>query len=211
MDSTIIQSLFGSRVDYETLYWLFSTVAQAYAAVVGVMGLLVVYRLETESRNRDRISQRVLQARFPRSLITEPLRFADIFGRKATGWSPDDMADEFQNANDRVKGELRTLLITDYDYLRDEMKRISNSRGISKRIQKSFRNFFGFHLIFLILFILGILFTHKLSSTTWLVYSVFGFIILLITISLGLTGILARDIIRTTEKGDFPFIDPLNC
>jgi hypothetical protein len=208
MDSAI--SLLGAKINYETLYWLFSTVAQAYAAVVGVMGLLVVYRLESESRVRDTVSQRVLRASFAQSIMKPPLRFVDIFGRQASGWSADDMADKFQKPNDIVMGVLRTLVTPDYDYLLDEMKRISNSRGVSKRIQRSFRNFFGFHLIFIILFIVGIFFTHKLSSTACWIYSVFGFSILLFVISLWLTGILARDIIRTAGKRDLPFIDPLD-
>lgn len=36
-------------VDKDTLYWLFSTVAQTYGAIVGVIGMLTVYRLQNLS------------------------------------------------------------------------------------------------------------------------------------------------------------------
>ena len=37
----------------DTFYWLFSTIAQTYAAIVGIMGMLTVYRLQTLSRYRE--------------------------------------------------------------------------------------------------------------------------------------------------------------
>lgn len=33
----------------ESLYWLFSTIAQTYGAIVGIIGMLTVYRLQTLS------------------------------------------------------------------------------------------------------------------------------------------------------------------
>ena len=37
-------------MDKEALYWLFSTIAQSYGAIVGIVGLLVVYQLENKNR-----------------------------------------------------------------------------------------------------------------------------------------------------------------
>ena len=37
----------------DTLYWLFSTIPQTYGAIVGIMGMLTFYRVQSLSRYRE--------------------------------------------------------------------------------------------------------------------------------------------------------------
>jgi len=37
----------------DTLYWLFSTIAQTYGAIVGIIGMLTIYRLQTLSNQME--------------------------------------------------------------------------------------------------------------------------------------------------------------
>jgi hypothetical protein len=52
------------NVDQETVYWLLSTAAQVYAALIAVFGALAVYRFHISSQYRRDLRQRVVDILF---------------------------------------------------------------------------------------------------------------------------------------------------
>ena len=185
----------------DMLYWFFSTIAQTYGAIIAIIGLLVVYRLDNQNRLRGAIRERLLEPR--RRIMPE------IFGEKAYGWSPDVMVDKFQEPNDKDKSKLKALKNRGdekYPYLFDEMKRINNSIVISKRIRVTFLFFIGFHLICIIIpSLLAIFYTVSLKNYE---YSIFGAFIIILIISCGLTALLVWFLLKTVKK-DAPLKKPV--
>jgi hypothetical protein len=49
-------------MNQDTLCRLFSTIAQTYSEIVGIVGLLVVYRLQNERGIRNELRTRILPA-----------------------------------------------------------------------------------------------------------------------------------------------------
>ena len=56
-------------MDEDTLYWLFSTIAQTYGAILGVIGMLMVYRLQNLST--------IIKERMENSLIQRKQHFGE--------------------------------------------------------------------------------------------------------------------------------------
>lgn len=183
-----------------TLFYLFSTTAQTYGAIIGIVGLLVVYRLENQSNLRGSIRNR---------LVDEPRRFLPrLLGNKTYGWSPDDIVDKFQEPDEQDRKMLARTKREEkknYLYLRDEVKRINNSRVIGKRIRYSFAIFMAYHFPFLILApIISIFFTKELSPYAWQVFWCLLVIVFLSCISVaGISKFLLK-----TPKEDAHLIEP---
>jgi hypothetical protein len=198
----------GSIIDQDTLYWLLSTVAQTYSAIVGVIGFLVVYRLEGQSRVRDLIRDRLLRPRLTNGIST-PSHFIRIFSNAAYGWSADDMVYHYENMPQESKQVFRIMKTEEedsYRYLVDEMRRINNSRVLTSRIVASFFLFFGFHLIFVIIpSLVSLLFTSRLLPE---IKTLFGLTAILVLVSLIFIAVVARYLLKTTKK-DFPLKHPL--
>lgn len=205
--------LFCTIVDHKTLYWLFSTFAQSYGAIVGLLGLFVVYRFERQSIIREDIRKRVLK---DETLTKKPDNDSDspiiqIFGRKVIGMSPDEINDHYQEkikeSQKKALKELKDKKDLDYQYLHEEMKRINNSIGITKRLEKSSLRFFPIHFLFIIASIFCIFFAHGLAKyAPWVIWIT----IICLLVSGVLTWNLARALIITTGKKAFPFKDPLS-
>ena len=125
-------------MDENTLYWLFSTIAQSYGAIIGIIGLLVVYRLETQSRLRESITA---------SLMAED-KIRDAFlNVKATGWSAEDMSYHYNNPDPGLEKSLDKLLDrTVSSDLKDGVTRIDNSIKLGTTIREKFSLFVKFHL-----------------------------------------------------------------
>lgn len=207
--------LFCTTVDHNTLYYLFSTIAQSYGAIAGILGLFVVYRFERQSKNREDIRVRVQgeDKTLSKDNVDGDWRSAwivKLFGTGAYGMSPDDLNDHYQhNMTKEQKAALEQLREGQkpiYDNLHTEMLRISNSIGITKRLEKSSKVFFPFHFFLILVSIICIFFSHGLVHLCGWVFSI---TILVFIASSILTRRLALDLIRTTERKNFPFKDPL--
>ena len=121
----------------DTLYWLFSTIAQAYGAIIGIIGLLVVYRLENQSRLRGSIMTKLLDEH----------RIADAFVNvRVAGWSPEDMIHHYRYPDSETKKNIDGLGNRIKLDLEDGITKIDRSVELGKAIRKGFRSFMKFHL-----------------------------------------------------------------
>jgi len=68
----------------DILYWLFSTIAQTYGAIVDIMGMLTVYRLQSLSRYREDCRKRA----------EGPAHDAFDYEVEACGLSPEDLVEK---------------------------------------------------------------------------------------------------------------------
>jgi hypothetical protein len=124
-------------MDKETLFWLFSTIAQSYGAIVGIIGLLVIYRLENQSRLRGSIMTSLLAV----NVIREA--FVNV---KVTGWLPEDMSHYFHNPDPETKKNIDSLKNNIRFDLKDGITKIDRSVKLGTEIRQRLKSFVSFHL-----------------------------------------------------------------
>ena len=127
----------------QTLYWLFSTIAQSYGAIIGFIGLLVVYRLDNQSRRRESIEA---------SLMANKAIKETFINVKVTGWSAEDISYHYHNPEPGLTQNLDTFLPKKISIdLKDGITRIDNSVKRSTAIREKFKSFVTFHFLVLII------------------------------------------------------------
>lgn len=62
-DFVMGEDVMGEDMAPEALYWLFSTIAQTLGAIVGLIGVFSVYRIQVLRKGQDEIMERSLPAR----------------------------------------------------------------------------------------------------------------------------------------------------
>ncbi|NIO20879.1 MAG: hypothetical protein GTN76_09115 [Candidatus Aenigmarchaeota archaeon] len=95
----------------DTLSWLFSTIAQTYGAIVGIMGMLTVYRLQTLSRYREDCRKRAEGSAH------------DVldYEVEACGLSPEDLVEKWQHLP-QEQNESKTKASTENVQIVDKIK-----------------------------------------------------------------------------------------
>ena len=159
-------------MNQDTLFWLFSTIAQAYGAIVGIVGLLVVYRLDNQNRLRESIRQR---------LIDPPRKYLPgLFGALAYGWSPEQITYYYHNPQTQQQEDTLLRLkknTEDWGYLKNEVERIDASVKMGASIRTDFKSFMKFHIPIIIvsIFLIHIVSLPFLLPTRY--HTVIGFIL----------------------------------
>jgi hypothetical protein len=130
------------------LYYLFSTIAQAYGAIVGIIGVFAVYRLQQESRKREAIREGLLESRY---------RGLKDLSEEATGWGSEDIILHFHEPQDpQEKHFLESLKESpgDYNYVRYEVEKLQGSVELGTRIRQRLMSFMKLHLPLIVISIL---------------------------------------------------------
>jgi hypothetical protein len=151
-----------------TLYWLFSTIAQTYGAVLGVFGMLTVYRLQTLSNDTENCRKR---AEVPARVV---------FGVEAYGLSPEDLAEKWQKFPGKEQMGHQGQIMN------REMERIKRYNRWSKKIRKWLGAFIVSHGIIIILAILGIMFIEQVVPLGSIIVYIFVGLLVASVISIGL-------------------------
>jgi len=136
------------ELDKDTLYWLFSTVAQTYGAIVGVIGMLTVYRLQNLSN--------FIKEAMDNSKDRRLNYFGEaIYGQSPQGfiaaWREHKQTHEVWNAGDK----------NFLDKFSDDL-----SRGLeqTEKIKMRGIRFLRIHLLIIIFSILALLFSKTLGE-----------------------------------------------
>lgn len=123
----------------DTLYWFFSTIAQTYGAVVGILGFLMVFRLQNMRQIRSELRERQLK------------RMIMIFGDEAGCWPPRQMIHNYKNRDSSAEQNYRKKLNpTDRKILWYDMTVMERADEYADRIINSFIPFFAYHLFIII-------------------------------------------------------------
>jgi hypothetical protein len=159
---------------------------------------------------RDLIRDRVLQPHLARG-FTRPSQFVQVFSGDAYGWSADDIVYNYENASKQAieaLTELREKQEPVFRYLVDEMRRINNSRKLTKRIVFSFLFFFAFHMVFVIApsFVLLFFTSRLLSQLTF--FSIYASISMLFSFTL--IAVVGTYLLKTTRK-DYRLNHPVDA
>ena len=130
----------------ETLYWLFSTVAQTYGAIVGILGMLVVYKLQ-------HLSTTIIELRQD---YKDTIRF--FFAMQSINMSDNHLViswDQISDARESTpeKNEMDDLITT--------LKPLLHK---SNEIRREFKIFILPHLLLIILSILSLLVCDYLAT-----------------------------------------------
>lgn len=178
-------------MNQDTLYWLFSTIAQTYGAIVGIVGLLVVYRLQNERSIRTELRDRNVN------------RMGNVFGDKAHVWSPKKMSCHFHDANETQLVRLDGLGTEIKGNLEYDLNRMDQSREYGQKIRRDFEWFLLYHLMLIMFSIIAIYFvpieyvfhTDTFISVVWLIV-----LVLLLVISFSLTWPFILSLLKGLEE-----------
>ena len=169
----------------DTLYWLFSTVAQTYGAIIGVMGMLVIFRLQNFSTLRGSII----------TSLKEPM--LSIFGREALGIQSKDIIKSWTEYPDAKKTQMQKHSRDYHTIMNNQVKRLRENLEWSAQIRSRFYFFMAYHLAFIVVSILLLFATDELQ--TYYFYWVFWCLIVAVTVSLLSMGTLAQALFKERE------------
>ena len=131
----------------QDLQWLFSTIAQTLGAIVGIIGMLTVYKLQTI-------------ANYMKESMEETVQFRrDFFGMESYSQTPDQFVENWPQVKeglDDVMTQKRKVL----DRLAIDLTRLSAARN---QLISRFFLFLIPNLSFVVLSILGLLYCHSLA------------------------------------------------
>jgi hypothetical protein len=127
------------RMDSDTFYWLFSSMAQTYGAIIGIAGLLTVYRLENYRMLRSELRERNIKT------------MERIFGQKVRSWSPKKMIRHFREPDEAGKARWDNIrnqsteneLIGNFEY---DMKTLGGVEDWCDARRRDFVKFLSYHL-----------------------------------------------------------------
>ena len=173
----------------EALYWFFSTIAQTLGAIVGVVGMLTVFKLQNITASMQQLVDNTLNQR---SAIFE--------GEKALNQTPKDVVTDFYEKwikNDKIKEyeDNASVRVIHFAYLR-----IINSFDIYKKIR--FRFFFTFlipQLVVIFFSIESLLFSENMAHKI----TIWSFATWAIPVFLGYLCISTIDMLRILLKADY--------
>lgn len=132
-------------MEERTLYWLFSTIAQAYGAIIGIVGLLVVYQLENLSRRRGSIRDRLAENEDLQRSFTK---------LELAGWLPEDIMWQFfkiRRRKDTHLADVRRSKPDRYVSLATQIVNIGDSVITGTSVRKMFLVFMIYHLLIVII------------------------------------------------------------
>jgi hypothetical protein len=135
------------NIDQDTVYWVLSTVAQVYAALIAVLGALAIYRLNIASEFRRELYHRLIH------LFSETLWKGKEYPQ-ARSLSPKEIISIWREEETSTK-EKQTALMEEigtdsYFTIEDEISKLGNSYRHTGILQASI-----FILTFLFLFFIG--------------------------------------------------------
>jgi len=131
----------------ETLYWLFSTVAQTYGAIVGIIGMLTVYKLQIiRNKKTEIIKQTDRQLQY-------------FFDYKRFTMTPEDIVYAWETGNYDKRNNADTAIM---DNLIKEIKQVNK---VTKEIKTSFKAFLVYHLAMITISMVCLLQTEILETS----------------------------------------------
>ena len=132
------------ELDKDTLYWLFSTIAQTYGAIVGVIGMLTVYRLQNLSNFIKEAMDNSKDRRFY------------YFGEAIYGQSPQEFIEIWREH--KQTHEVRNT--GDKNFLDNFSDNLSRGLEQTEKIKMRGIRFLRTHLLIIIFSILALLFSN---------------------------------------------------
>lgn len=129
----------------EQFFWLFSTIAQTYGALIAVIGMLVVFRFQNISSYISTVHQKHLVIR------------RGYFGDKAYSQSPDKFIEDWAERKDDKPDSDEIIL----EKLCEDLSAHYNQRS---ELRKRFLIFFFGHMLILVLSITAIMFDWELLN-----------------------------------------------
>ncbi len=137
----------------QDLQWLFSTMAQTYGAILGIFGMISLYRLETNSNkiesSRDRAEQHLLS--FPDTKAT-------------IGSSPEDIVGRWKGISKEKKELFRKSSPQGFLVIHNAVGRIERYMNWSAKTRKWFIIFIVVHVIIITASIFGLVYISKTAS-----------------------------------------------
>lgn len=125
-------------MDKTTLYWLFTTIAQTYGAIIAIIGFLMVFRLENMRRIRAELRQRQID--------TMVKIFLDIARR----WPPSQMIKHYHNLTPEEQQRYDDLESHEKENLYYDIKVIEDAGHYADNLTGKFKPFFAYHLFIII-------------------------------------------------------------
>lgn len=125
-----------------TLYWLFSTIAQTYGAIIGIIGVFIVFRLEMKSRTRASIRESMLIHLENSGLVFELINSYDT--KELVEYLENPKLEQDRIALEQIEGH-DTHIILMY-----QKKLLKESHKYSEDIRNDFFNFMTFHLVLVV-------------------------------------------------------------
>ena len=151
-----------------TLYWLFSTIAQTYGAIVGIIGMLTIYKLQLISNSVGGIMERSERYRSAHP----PIRDLDL-----------PTAKDFYNKWPEYRKTATKRLVPEAAKNRLDIfhKQLGILFDLRDEIKNEFWVFIGIHLTIIILCVLGIFASRVLAPFS---NPILCFIIIILKISI---------------------------
>jgi hypothetical protein len=145
------------------LFYLFSAIAQTYGAILGVMGMLAVYRLQMLRGVRRDLRAKYVQE-YPEYSADNVTNIIRKVCEKHQGGRPSNP-------------DLRRL----YDHSMGYCQLLKDNLDTTKEIRDSFYVFLGVHLSMIILALIALILVDSLKSVQWQVIFFFVFPILCVS------------------------------
>jgi hypothetical protein len=163
------------------LFYLFSTLAQTYGAILGVMGMLAVYRLQVLRDVRRGCRER----------LRNPL--AHCFGPLSSSWDSDTMLKKWKEKFPKGKAGLIHLGVDAYEAGCPEVLEIEKNIESAKQTRKSFYKLFGVHLPIIVLSLISMTMVDFLKSVPW--GGIFATVLIAVSISADQIAQFSRSIL----------------
>ena len=143
-------------MDNTKLFYLFSTIAQTYGAIVGFIGMLIVFRIDQLNRYREICKDR---AENPLEKCLDELNCRIVI----KGLTADSFRDVWNKISEDKKGYLRQEHKELYDKIDNEVSGIERYVKWSNLIKWLFGFFLIYHLVIIIFSIFSIYTVPKLA------------------------------------------------
>jgi hypothetical protein len=138
------------------LLYLFSTIAQTYGAILGVMGMLAVYRLQ--------VLREVRRGRIER--LRNPL--GHFFSAASASWNSDTIIKKWKERFPKGSHGLISLGLIYYEIGNPEVLQIEKNVNSAKQIKNSAYWLFGVHLPIIVLSLIALTLVDFLKrSSRW--------------------------------------------
>jgi len=135
-----------------TLYYLFSTLAQAYAALLGVMGMFAVYRLQGLRELRRSVRDRLV----PHAKM--------FFSEDPTSMDAETLVDRWPNEVSKQDLTCDNQLLKDHIQRGNpEVESIKTAMIRARAVRDSFKCFMGYHVPLIGISMLLLLFAERLK------------------------------------------------
>lgn len=135
----------------QDLQWLFSTMAQTYGAILGIFGMISLYRLQTLSakmeHSRDRAETHLL-----------------AFSLEVSGLSSEDIVERWKKKSEEEKERHKKSSSERFLAIHNAVGRIERCMNWSAKTRKWFTIFIGVHVIIITASILGLVYISKTAS-----------------------------------------------